>query len=65
MIKIMIVKMFLKKINKWINYKRKNKWNGGEEEKMNMNVLFMRICKRIEFGMNLNLIHETQWGINM
>ena len=32
------------------------KKNGGKEDIINMNVLFMRICKRIEFGMNLDNI---------
>ena len=45
-------RIFLKKVN-------------GKEEKMYMNVLFMKICERIELGINLYLIHGTQGGINM
>ena len=30
---------------------------------MNMNILFMRIYKRIEFG--INLIHDAQGSMNM
>ena len=32
----------------------------GKEEKMNRNVLFMKIFKRVEFGINLNLIPSAQ-----
>ena len=39
--------------------------NGRKEEKMNTNVSFMRKCKRVEFGMNLDLIHGNEGGINM
>ena len=31
---------------------------------MNMNVLFIRICKKTEFGINLNIIHGSQGDMN-
>ena len=52
MTKTLIVRIFLKKVE-------------GKEEKIKPNVLFMRIYKRVEFGINLNLIHGIQGGVNI
>ena len=37
----------------------------GKEEKMSMNLTFMRICKGIEFEIDLNIIHGAQGSINL